>query len=86
MITKNEIVEWLIANETLVCEIVEKTNSRIIMRSIEFHDELKEQEFEEHKRQIVEEASKRLAIHSETFEDNIDNEQLKIYINRLRNK
>lgn len=86
MITKNEIVEWLIANETLVHEIVEKTNSRIIMRSIEFHDELKEQEFEEHKRQIVEEASKRLAIHSETFEDNIDNEQLKSYINRLRNK
>lgn len=86
MKTKDEIIDWLISNEPLVREIVVKTNARIIQPDKEFYDEFIEQEYEEHKRQILNEMSKTMYIPVETFDVNIDNNELKGYINIIRNK
>jgi virulence-associated protein VagC len=84
MKTKDEIVDWLISNEALVIEIIKHTNARIIEPEKEFYDDFKQQEYEEHKRQILNEISRQMAIPTEVFENIIDNKELKGYINIMK--
>lgn len=84
--TKEEIINWLIQNDSLIKDIINKTNSRLKMRSIEFNDELKEQEYNEHMKQIVDEITKSFAISPEILEENVDKSGMMAYINHIRNK
>lgn len=81
---KHEIIDWLISNEPLIHEIVEKTNERLIQRVPEFEEELREQEFEEHKKMILDEISKTLAVPANVFEETVEDGTLKKYIDIIR--
>lgn len=81
---KEIIIEWLVQNEAVAFDIVQKSN--LIIKGSEpiFIEEARDQEFEENKRLIMNEISKSVGVNPEHFNNEVEDSALRTYFERLK--
>lgn len=80
---KNDIVDWLINNDSLTMEIIAETNSRLLGDALIFREEAQGQWYEEIKRQLINEMSKTIGLTPEMFHVTISNKGFESYIQEV---
>ena len=81
---KQDIIDFLINNEATVHDIITKTNEHIKDVEVEFMDIAKSQQFEEIKKQVMDELSKSMSLTIEDICTNVDDEELEKYFAEIK--
>ena len=83
MNTKQEIIDWLVNNESTVKELMNTLNQYMIVSNSEFDEDANEQLFQETKSAIIDEVSRNKGLPSEEFYDKIEDKELKSYLEKI---
>ncbi len=78
--TKSEIIDWLIQNDSLVREIIMSTNKQINDIPNEFKDDFIEQRFQQEKIKIYNEISTQNGLTSGSISEIISDEELRNFL------
>lgn len=81
---KEKIIEWLIANEAVTHDIIQKSKLKIKDIDALFDEEAKQQEFEENKRLVINEISKSIGLTPDTFHGIVEDIELRKYFERFK--
>ena len=84
MNSKDEIIDWLVSNDELVLEIIEKTNARLIDHPVEFKDEVRDQRHDIIQSELVNEITKQWGIPCDEVHEMLEDGRLELYISYVQ--
>jgi hypothetical protein len=83
MTTKEQIIEWLVANEAQTLEIIEKTNERMTPCPSVFTDIAKDQYLDSVSSQIINEITRSCGIPSEEIHELFEEAGIEVYLKHV---